>query len=366
MKTLVLKIKQVLSAIKGSRKVQFFLGIVFFLLIFLILFFSLDKKDKRTIFENFFPEEKEEAQNKKGDFDVSLLDGTRVSQAETNLRPYGITIENHPDARPQSGLDKASLVIEALAEGGIPRFLAFFNQDVAVAEIGPVRSARTYYLDWVSEIRPVYVHYGGETLTISQIPKYGILDINGMYLSGQYFWRANYSPAPHNAYTSSDRLAKVWEAFDWDKTADFTAWEFKDDNPAIEGEIIEEIVYQFSPSYLFNVEYEYDSVSNDYLRSQAGKEHTDRVTQEQYRAKNVVVQKTRYGIRDKEGHMGVETIGGGKAFVFLDGKVIEGFWRKNSREERTFFYDQDWQPIKFNRGATWVAVLPEEQGVEYK
>ena len=293
-----------------------------------------------------------------------LLDGVKVKPGQENLRSFAVVIENHSDARPQSGLDQASLVFEVVAEGGITRLLAFFDPSVKLSEIGPVRSARTYFLDWVSEIRPVFVHYGGETLTITLIPKYDILDINGMYLSGQYFWRANYRPAPHNTYTSIDKLVKAWGQFGWQETEQFTPWEFKDEVKSANSPSSRDIKFNFSNSYIYNTSWSYDSADNSYLRSQAGDKHIDRISGQQYKAKNVVAQITRIGIRDKEGHMGVETIGGGKALIFQDGLVTQGFWRKNSREERTFFYDNNWQPIKFNRGLTWVEVV-EEGAVSY-
>ena len=77
----------------------------------------------------------------------AVLDGVMTDQESANRHPLGIIIENHPDARPQSGLDKASIVYEAIAEGGITRFLAIYGTYQA-EKIGPVRSARTYYIDW--------------------------------------------------------------------------------------------------------------------------------------------------------------------------------------------------------------------------
>lgn len=139
----------------------------------------------------------------------SKLMGIKVDPAELNKKIMTVVIENHPDARPQSGLDKASIVYETLAEGGITRFLAVFQEN-EVAEIGPVRSARIYFLDWVLEYDALFAHIGGNIAALDQIGPLKIQDINQFY-NANYFWRDNSRVAPHNVYTTTDKLRAAGE-----------------------------------------------------------------------------------------------------------------------------------------------------------
>ena len=135
-------------------------------------------------------------------------------------------IENMVTSRPQSGLDRANLVYEALAEGGITRFLAVFASGEEIEKIGPVRSARTYYLDWAKELSAAYIHVGGSPEALRLIPQYDILDLNQFYNSPN-FWRAKERAAPHNLYTSSELLARAVVSKKWGPTGSFESWELK-------------------------------------------------------------------------------------------------------------------------------------------
>ena len=97
------------------------------------------------------------------------LTGSLISQDIELPQVYGVMIDNHPEARPQSGLDQAFLVIEAPVEGGISRLLAFFSAEQVLEEIGPVRSARPYFLDWNNELDALYVHVGGSDAALDYI-----------------------------------------------------------------------------------------------------------------------------------------------------------------------------------------------------
>ena len=115
---------------------------------------------------------------------------------------FAVMIDNHEDAWPPSGIDQAFLVIEAPVEAAIPRLLAFFSSEEDVAEIGPVRSARPYYLDWANELDALYVHVGGSNAALDLIASGGTFDFN-QYWWGEYFWRAGNRFAPHNVFTST-------------------------------------------------------------------------------------------------------------------------------------------------------------------
>jgi len=291
------------------------------------------------------------------------LDGVYVPHDQANHHPVAVMIENLVSSRPPSGLSKANLVYEALAEGGITRFMALYSGEmVTIPEIGPVRSARSYYLDWALEFGALYVHVGGSPQSFTDIKKYDVFDLNQFY-NAQYFWRDSERPAPHNLYTSGELLAYALRDNEAAETGDYTSWQFKDEAKLSERPAGEKnIIIDFS-SFNYKVEYKYDREKNDYLRYQAGEIHKDK-DESEIRAKNVVVQKVKTYLIDQE-RLGMETMAEGEALIFRDGQVIEGRWEKKSREERTFFYDQGGDEIEFNAGVTWIEIVPTDRDIVY-
>lgn len=293
-----------------------------------------------------------------------FIDGVFVEKGQENLYPIAISIENLVTVRPQSGLIKANLVYEALAEGGITRFLAIYAGGENVEEIGPVRSARTYYLDWAEEYKALYAHVGGSPDSLSKIADYDIINLDQIRGDHSYFWRDSSQSAPHNLYTSMELLTYALRDREAPEKGDYKPWLFKEDlelNQRISEE--KSIVIDFS-TFNYQVEYKYDKESNSYLRFNGGEAHLDKASQEQIKAKNVVVQYVSTHLMDQS-RLEMETIGEGKALIFQDGKTIEGTWEKEARGERTKFYNQDKEEIRFDAGQTWIEVLPTDREVIY-
>lgn len=290
------------------------------------------------------------------------IDGVLVPTNQSNFFPVAVMIENLVSARPQSGLSEANLIYEALAEGGITRFMVVYAGSVHLSEIGPVRSARSYYLDWAKELNAMYVHIGGSPQALSLIPEYKIFDLN-QFSNAPYFWRSKDRPGPHNLYISSANIAYALRDKNAPKEGNFEAWKFKDDL-VLDSRTSEEksIAIDFS-SFNYKVEYKYDRTNNEYTRYQAGQPHTDKEGHE-IKVKNIAIQKMKTYLVDTE-RLGMDTIGEGQALVFQDGKAIEGTWKKEEREKRTRFYDKNGEEIKFNRGTTWVEVVPSDRDIIY-
>lgn len=313
-------------------------------------------------------------------------------------RPLGVMIENSREARPQSGLSLADVVYEAVAEGGITRLLAvYYCEDAEV--VGPVRSARTYYLDWISEYgsSPLYAHVGGANISgpadaLGQIENYGwgaYNDLNQFSIGFPTFWRDYERLGPdtateHTVYASTEKLwsfaakkrdltsketdSTSGEIVSWDEG--FVPWKFKDDVDLNNRPQSFSAEFNFSPtqsSYIsdYLARWRYDRESNSYLRFTGGAEHRDINTGQQLLAKNVVILYQSMGVADdgydEEGH-GRHTLygtkGSGRARFFLDGKVIDGSWSKKTRIDRTRLFDATGQEIKLNRGLTWIEILP--------
>lgn len=298
------------------------------------------------------------------------LDGVMVARDKANYWPYAVMIENLLSTRPQSGLSQAAIVYEALAEGGSTRFLAVFDPSEIIPEIMPVRSARPYYLEWVSEYEALYAHAGGSPKALTVIwENSDINDLEALSSDGKYFWRDYTKAAPHNLVTSSEKMnfALVDKEL-MDKESGFRPWRFGDDALLEErGEDGKTVAFNFSYGRTYQVDYVYNRENNNYERYNAGLVHEDKNTGEQIKVNNVIVQIVREPVLDGgKGRLDIYVGGEGKAWIFRDGQVIEGIWKKGLRTERTMFYDQDGEVVPFNRGNTWVHVLSETQEVVYR
>jgi len=296
----------------------------------------------------------------------SPLDGLMADKAAAERHPLAVVIENHVDARPQSGLDKASVVYEAIAEGGITRFLAIFGTFEA-EKAGPVRSARTFFVDWAEGYSAYLAHVGGNMDALDQIKADRIYDLDQFAFTKPY-WReyAINLATEHTMYTDTSKLREQAAANGYPTANNFTVYKFKDDPtdktllPAAQT-----VAVNFSnPSYA--VKFIYNKENNSYQRFLAGKEHVDKVTKNQIAPKNIVVMTVkRQSVLTRINEPGYRftTLGTGAAKIFMDGQTINGTWKKNSKTEREIFYDDAGQEITFDRGQLWICVIPPEATV---
>ncbi len=293
-----------------------------------------------------------------------LIDGVAVpADAPDVAGYYAVAIDDLSVARPQAGLPKASLVYEAPVEGGITRFLAIFADDVAAERIGPVRSARPYFLDWASEFDAVFAHVGGSPEALEKLAAFDMRDLNE-FSAGRYFWRDGDRDAPHNAYTSAALLAEAVRKRFADRPAPQVAgWRFKDDAPPAERPDKASLAVTFGDPKA-DVVWTYDPAADDYVRAQGGKAQKDE-DGTAVRAKNVVVQYTKVSVIDDVGRRRIVTIGDGDALFALDGLTVHGTWHKDDRTSRTRFYDASGNQITFNAGTTWIEVVPEDAKVDF-
>lgn len=284
--------------------------------------------------------------------------------------PIAIMIENHVDARPQAGFNEADLVFETLAEGGITRMMAIFWGEQPES-LGPVRSARQYYVEWLMPFDPLYMHIGyaqtddPRTNAIGTIWEYGVktMDIYGS------FWRVDDKWAPHNAYTSAQNLYDLAAQVGYTGTPqEITPWQFKKDAPVEERGTKTTATLTFFQDIwnggLYDVTWTYDRTRNVYLRAMGTEPYIDQITGSQVYAKNIVFQKVEMiSTFDEKAHIIITTIGQGDAIILRDGLVINGTWKKDDITSRTKYFDQQGAEIIFNRGVTWIEGVPIDQGV---
>ena len=288
----------------------------------------------------------------------SPLTGEKIpDQASSQQAVTGIMIENSPDARPQSGIKPAGVVFEAIAEGGITRFLALYQNDKPQL-VGPVRSVRLHYVDWVAPFQASVAHIGGSKFALDEVRNGTYRDIDQLFNAPSY-WRATDRYAPHNVYTSFERLDALNQKKGYTNSV-FTAWPRKDGAPAkTPNATVIDVKMSGIP---YNSHYQYDATSNTYLRSQGGAQHLDREAG-QVAPTNVIVLDTVMTKVFEDGYREqITTIGSGRARVFQNGTVTEGTWTKKDRGSQISFTDADGKEIPLSRGQTWISAVPANQG----
>jgi Protein of unknown function (DUF3048) N-terminal domain/Protein of unknown function (DUF3048) C-terminal domain len=290
---------------------------------------------------------------------TSPLTGLPVTAAQAKRPVTGVMVENSDFARPQSGLGQAGVVFEAIAEAGITRFLALY-QEATPSNIGPIRSARPYFLEWALGFNASLAHVGGSPEALNDINAWHVRDI-GEFGYGSYYHRISSREAPHNMYTGMAQLNAIEKLNHW-TTSHFTGFPRKKDDPA-KKPTARRINFNISWSD-FAVAYNYDSKKNAYLRQEAGAKHIDANTGKQLEPKVVIGIVVAYNLESDGYHSQYAAIGSGKAYIFQDGKVTIGNWHKPSKTHQITFTTGG-KPIKLNAGQTWITALGSANDISY-
>lgn len=294
----------------------------------------------------------------------STLSGLPVNPAVNKIPVTALMVENSDFARPQAGLSQAGVVFEAIAEGGITRFMALY-QDTSPGNIGPIRSARPYYLQWALGFDASLAHVGGSPDALNDINAWGVKDLNEFYNSGAYH-RISSRAAPHNMYTSIAALNQV-EASKGYNSVNFTGFPRKKES-ALTTPTAKSVNMNISWSD-YAVHYDYDSATNSYNRSEGGAAMVDSNTGTQLSPKVVVamIVPLSQGALDSTGayYSDYQVVGNGAVYVFQDGGVTQGTWSKASPTSQITFSDQSGKPIKLNPGQTWLTALGSAGDLSY-
>jgi hypothetical protein len=272
-------------------------------------------------------------------------------------------IENSELARPQSGLDQADIIFEAVAEGGITRFLVLFHDNLAPS-IGPVRSVRPYYIQWAMSFDAAIAHVGGSPEALQDMKTWKAKDLD-QFAYGSFFHRVPSREAPHNVYTSVAELNTIETQRNYGKAA-FTSLVRKPEAPSKAPDA--KAISLAISSNAFNVHYDYNVTTNTYLRSQAGAPHLVGdlgAAPAQLHPHVVVALIMPKGINADHIHTTYGTIGSGQAYVFQDGIVTIGTWHKDSNEAALTLTNAANQPLALNPGQTWFTALGDANSVTY-
>ena len=188
-------------------------------------------------------------------------------------------------ARPQSGLSSAGVVYEAIAEGGITRYLAIFQADVP-ADIGPVRSLRPVFFETAMEYGTPVAHAGGSSDALSSVGSTKTFKDMDEFYNGGFFRRLNTRYAPHNLYIYGPKLAELVAKKGWNTPPAFTPWQRKDDAPAA-APTASSITANYSSS-MYTATFAYDATTNSYARSIAGVADVDAASKLPVKPKTVI------------------------------------------------------------------------------
>ncbi|KGR79136.1 DUF3048 domain-containing protein [Ureibacillus manganicus] len=293
---------------------------------------------------------------------ITPFTGERVEN-EITMRPIIVTINNHPQARPQAGLASADVVYEMLAEGDVTRFLALFQSDIP-ENIGPVRSARDYFIDIAVGLDAFYIAHGyspeAHTMLFS-----GVIDnVNGMQYDGTLFHRSKDRKAPHNSYISGDNVKiaaeKVGASLLYQKKVSYTYYESDEDvNIGLQTNNIE---VNYSKNGQFNSVYSYNSVDKTYSRQSGNDETVDDLTNQPIAISNILIFEMDHKIIDSVGRREIDITKGGNAYVFQNGTMREVLWE--NRDGVLKAVEGNGSEVKLVPGKTWVHFVPSYPGIE--
>lgn len=286
--------------------------------------------------------------------------GEEVSKEVSENTPFMAIIENSPDARPQSGLYAADIVYETMAEGGIPRFIALFQKNNP-DKIGPIRSARPYFISLAKGYNLPFAHCGYSEEAKAMIEKEHLMSMNE-FTYGSSFWRSTDRKMPHNLYTSADKLRALAKSLNYVKSSDM-ALKF-DSTYWNNSSLGSADTVSLKLNKYYNTDYTYkDGI---YYKSMNGKAAVDKEKSAPLTAKNIVIQITDISIQSDNLHINVRLIGEGNGYVISGGKFIKMKWSRNSENDQTTIKDESGNEIKLNPGNTWWHIVDKNADIVLK
>jgi hypothetical protein len=322
--------------------------------------------DKETVKESVKKEktvnktEKKE-EEKQADLYVYPLTGIG-SKTKIDERAVAVMINNHPKARPQSGLNKADIVYEILAEGDITRFLAVFQSE-RPTNIGPVRSARAYYIELAKGLDALYIAHGYSEEAKKLLEDNYIDNLNGMVYDGTLFQRSSSRKAPHNSYITYENILKGAEQKKYSMKKSPPSFKFlsQEESKNVTGNDAKSVKISYSKSKISDSIYEFDAALGKYKRFSGEEQTVDLETHEPILLDNIFIIEATHQVTDSVGHNEIDLKSGGKAYLLQMGKVNEVDWKnRNGRIVPV----KDGKEVPFVQGRTWVNVVPTSPGLQ--
>jgi hypothetical protein len=284
------------------------------------------------------------------------------TEEEPSARAVAVVVNNHPKARPQSGLHKADLVYEVLAEGNVTRFLAIFESEQP-ENIGPVRSARDYYLDLAKGYDSFFVAHGFSPEAKRMLNNDYIDNINGVYHDGTLFKRADFRQAPHNSYITFENIEKGAEDSGYSLTKKPEGLKFFEEEQLdqISGEETKKVQISYGTSN-FDVAFEYDAQANKYHRYSNGEDTIDLESKESVLLDNILIVEMEHQVIDNDGRKEINLTSGGRGYLLQKGIRNEVTWENVDGRILPFINGEE---AKFVPGKTWINIVPNLDRVTF-
>jgi Protein of unknown function (DUF3048) N-terminal domain/Protein of unknown function (DUF3048) C-terminal domain len=325
-------------------------------ILFIFLIFSACSNQEEQNSSSNQQEEEPAAVEVNGEGMVYPLTGKKAADGEMNQRPVAVMINNHPKARPQSGLNKADVVYEALAEGNITRFLAIFQSELPDV-IGPVRSAREYYIDLSNGYDALFISHGWSPSAKEKLEAGEADYLNGLFYDGTLFWRADHRKAPHNSYISNENILKGAVTNNYEIASEVEPFEFlsEEEQANLTGEKANKVVIKYDKSPTWHVTYEYNRIEQTYSRYSGNEQTVDLESEEPISLSNILVAEMDHKFIDSSGRRGIDLTSGGKAILLQQGRIQEVEWEnRNGR----IIPIKNGESVKFVPGRTWINIVP--------
>lgn len=288
----------------------------------------------------------------------SPFTGEEVDEDTFNNIPFFAIVENSKEARPQSGLKEADIVYETMAEGGIPRTIALFQKN-SPEKIGPIRSARACFLGISREYNFPLAHCGASYEAEDMIKTGKFMSLNE-FAYGGFYWREKDRKAPHNLYTSSEKIRSAVVSRKYNKTTkvklnfDKDFWE-NESLPAAN-------TIALNLSKYYNTDYNYKD--GKYYKNMNGKPSFNKEDEAPLAITNIVIQATSIKKKQESILMDIALIGKGTGYVISNGKYIKMNWSKKDASSQTILKDENGKVIPLNPGNTWWNIVDTKSGIE--
>lgn len=320
--------------------------------LFIVCLFLVFIKEKNIFFSFFgITEQKIEEENK----NISPISG--LACENYNQRPIAVMLANDQAARPLSGLSEADMVFEMqVVEDSITRLMAVFVCN-RPKEIGSIRSARHDFIPLAGGINAIYAHWGGSHFALEKLRTKVIDDIDAMVNPYEAFFRKLGIIAPHNGFSTIEKLINSAEKLKYKIDNEFEGYPHKTQNSNFKSQNENKNI-SINYAYPWNIEWQYNSEKNSYLRFRGGKTETDKNNSQQVEAKNIIVMYAKSRLLEGQ-YNDVDVEGSGELLFYKNNEEIKGTWKKdkNNLKSKLYFLDLNNQEIEFVPGQIWVEII---------
>lgn len=294
---------------------------------------------------------------------LCTLTGQEVlEESDVKLRPIAIMIDNEINARPQSGLESADIIYEMPVEGNITRYMAIYHH-LPAEKIGPVRSARPYFIDKALEYDAIYVHCGGSPQALKDLGDLKV-DVYNDLKGTPVFWRSTDRKMPHNLYTNTKYMREISLSKKLENKSAPEYFKFSNDFLRPDGASIKRTIINYDRNY--KVSYLYSEEEKIYYRYINGESMKDKETNKDIEAVNILIEKVGIKVLDSVGRLELKNIGKNRGYLITGGRLIEVEWQKDSRRGKTIYKDVKGNEINLNKGVTWIQVVPESVKIDFE